>query len=76
MGIVVGLMAAMVSGCRTLHGYGPAALMGLVGSGVGFMAARALNMNGPHDRLGFLWSVLGAAVVAYLWCKAVRQHRV
>lgn len=75
VGLMVGLVTALFAGCQTMHGYGPAALIGTLGGELGFMAGRALHINGAHDSLGFCWSALGAGVVAWLWCWAVRRHR-
>lgn len=75
VGLMVGLVTALFTGCQTMHGYGPAALIGIAGSELGFMAGRALHINGAHDSLAFVWSALGAAAVAWLWCWAMRHHQ-
>jgi uncharacterized membrane protein YeaQ/YmgE (transglycosylase-associated protein family) len=75
VGLTVGLVTALLAGCQTLHGYGPAALIGIAGSGLGLAIGRALHVTGPHDNLGFVWALVGAGVIAALWCWVVRRSR-
>ena len=68
-GLVVGIIAKLVTPGRDPGGFIITMLLGIVGAVVGGMIGRGLGWYGPNQGAGFLMSLLGSIILLVLYRK-------
>jgi uncharacterized membrane protein YeaQ/YmgE (transglycosylase-associated protein family) len=66
-GIVVGIVAKLLTPGRDPGGFILTTLLGIAGAVLGGFVGRALGFYGPNQAAGFLMSVLGAIILLLLY---------
>jgi len=66
-GLVVGIVAKLLTPGRDPGGFILTTLLGIAGAVLGGYVGRALGFYGPNQAAGFLMSVLGAIILLLLY---------
>ena len=66
-GLVVGIIAKLLTPGRDPGGFILTILLGIAGALIGGFVGRALGFYGPNQAAGFLMSVLGAIILLLLY---------
>jgi uncharacterized membrane protein YeaQ/YmgE (transglycosylase-associated protein family) len=66
-GLVVGIIAKLLTAGRDPGGFILTILLGIAGALIGGFVGRALGFYGPNQGAGFLMSVLGAIILLLLY---------
>jgi uncharacterized membrane protein YeaQ/YmgE (transglycosylase-associated protein family) len=66
-GLVVGIIAKLLTPGRDPGGFILTMLLGIAGALIGGFVGRALGFYGPNQGAGFLMSVLGAIILLLLY---------
>lgn len=66
-GLVVGIIAKLLTPGRDPGGFILTILLGIAGALIGGFVGRALGFYGPNQGAGFLMSVLGAIILLLLY---------
>jgi uncharacterized membrane protein YeaQ/YmgE (transglycosylase-associated protein family) len=75
-GLIVGLVAKLLTPGRDPGGFIVTMILGIVGAVVGGMIGRALGWYGPNEGAGFLMSLLGAVLLLVLYRKVFAKRMV
>ena len=75
-GLVVGIVAKLLTPGRDPGGFIITTLLGIVGAVIGGFLGRSLGLYGPGEPAGFLMATLGAVVLLFLYRMLRRPARV
>lgn len=74
-GLVVGVIAKLLTPGRDPGGFIVTILIGIAGSLLGGVIGRALGLYGPGEAAGWIVSILGAVLLLFLYRMIVRRPR-
>jgi uncharacterized membrane protein YeaQ/YmgE (transglycosylase-associated protein family) len=72
-GLVVGIIAKLLTPGRDPGGFIVTMLLGIAGALVGGFLGRAMGLYGPDQSAGWLMSILGAVILLVVYRMAVRR---
>ncbi len=72
-GLVVGIIAKLLTPGRDPGGFIVTMLLGIAGALVGGFLGRAMGFYGPDQSAGWLMSILGAVILLVVYRMAVRR---
>jgi uncharacterized membrane protein YeaQ/YmgE (transglycosylase-associated protein family) len=73
-GLVVGVIAKLLTPGRDPGGFIVTTLIGIVGALIGGFVGRAMGFYGPNESAGWLMSILGAVILLVIYRMAVRRR--
>lgn len=75
IGLLVGVVAKLLTPGRDSGGFFVTILLGIAGAFVATFLGRALGIYGPADQAGFIGAVIGAILVLVAWRFVVGRTR-